>query len=176
MNSTMNTRSNGGTNRSRVAPIALAAVVALSLSSAFVFSQHGHGHGRHRGHGQVFERILERLDLSAAQEESIHNTMMSYRDQIRQMHEEKIARHRALGQTIHADDFDESAVRGAAAELAEVDEELAVTKARMFQDISKDLTADQRERAKQLIEDWHAMVDESRGRGFGRGHGPGWDE
>jgi Spy/CpxP family protein refolding chaperone len=84
-----------------------------------------------------------------------------------------IARRRALGQTIHADLVNESAVRQAAAEVAAVDADLAVMRAQMFQAINKVLTQEQRDRMQELIEDWHFMADEVRGRGFGRGPGPG---
>ncbi len=172
MNREMNSRTNG----SRITLVALATAAALALSPMLLLAQQGYGHGPHHGRGQMFQRLLERLDLTEDQKESIHNTMMDNREQTRALHEEKIARHRALGQTIHADFFDESAVREAAAEVAAVNADLAVMRAQMFQEINKVLTTEQRERARQLIEDWHFMADEFRGRRSGRGPGSGSDE
>jgi len=54
----------------------------------------------------MIERIFERLDLTDDQKEAVHDTMSEHREQTRALHEEKIARHRALGQAIHADQFD----------------------------------------------------------------------
>ena len=124
----------------------------------------------------MIERLFERLDLTDDQQEAVHNTMMEHREQTRALHEERIANRRALGQTIHADFFDESAVRQAAADVAAVDADLAVMKAQMFQEINKVLTTEQRERMNELIEDWHFMADEFRGRRYGRGPGPGASE
>ena len=169
MNREMNSRTNGG----RVILIALAATAALAITPTLLPAQRGDGHGSHHGRGHMIERLFERLDLTDDQKEAVHNTMMEHREQTRQLREEKTAKRRALGETIHADFFDESAVREAAAEVAAVNADLAVMRAQMFQEINKVLTTEQRERMKELMEDWHFMADEFRGRGFGRGPGPG---
>ena len=172
----MNCTSDSRTSIGSVNLIALAATAALVIAPVTLLAQPGHGPGPHHGRGQMIERIFERLDLTDDQKEAVHNTMSEHREQTRALHDEKIARHRALGQAIHADRFDESEVRRASADLAAIDADLAVMKARMFQEINKVLTQDQRDRMKELIEDWHFMADEFRGRGFGRGPGPGPSE
>jgi len=175
----MNNKTAGNTKRTRITLIALAAAAALALTPIMIMAQHGNGHGPHRGHdgrGHMIERMFERLDLTDDQKESVHATMSQHRDQTRTVMEEKIAGRRALGETIHADFFDENAVRQAAADLAAVDADLAVMKAQMFQEINKVLTTEQRERMKELIEDWHFMADEYRGRRSGKGPGPGSSE
>jgi Spy/CpxP family protein refolding chaperone len=169
----MNSKTSSGKRSRRITLIALAAAAALAITPVMLVAQRGDGHGPHHGRGHMIERLFERLDLTDEQQEAIHNTLMEHREQTRQWQEEKIAKRRALGQAIHADFFDESAVRQAAAEVAAVDSDLAVMKAQMFQEINKVLTAEQREHMKELIEDWHFMADEFRGRRSGRGPGPG---
>jgi Spy/CpxP family protein refolding chaperone len=169
----MNSNTSSGKRNRRITLIALAAAAALVIAPTLILAQRGDGHGPHHGRGHMIERIFERLDLTDDQQEAVHNTMMGHREQTRQLHEEKIAKRRALGQAIHADFFDESAVRQAAADVAAVDADLAVMRAQMFQEINKVLTAEQRERMKELIEDWHFMADEFRGRRSGKGPGPG---
>ena len=155
----MNSNMDGRPKSSRITLIALAAAAALAIAPTLLLAQRGDGHGPHHGRGQMIERIFERLDLTDDQQEAVHNTMMEHREQTRQLAEEKIAKRRALGQAIHADFFDESAVRQAAADVAAVDADLAVMRAQMFQEINKVLTAEQREHMKELIEDWHFMAD-----------------
>ncbi len=172
----MSRKTDSRTNGSRVILIALAATAALALTSTPLPAQHGDGHGSHHRRGHMIERLFERLDLTDDQKDAVHNTMMEHREQSRQLREEKTARRRALGETIHADFFDESAVRQAAADVAAVDADLAVLRAQMFQEINKVLTTEQRERVKELMEDWHFMADQFRGRHSGRGPDPGSDE
>jgi len=172
----MNRNRAGRTRGSHATPITLAAIAALAISPAMLWAQRGPGPGRHHGGGQMIERIFERLDLTDDQKEAVHDVMMKHREQTQSLFEEKIARRRALGETIHADPFDEAAVRQASADLAAVDADLAVMKGKMFQEINRLLTAEQRERMIGMIEDWHFMADEFRGRGPGRGSGPGVGE
>lgn len=167
----MSGNTDGRTNGSRVTLIALAATAALAIAPVLLVAQPGHGPGPHHGRGRMMERLFERLDLTDDQKEAVHNTMLENREQTQALHEERIAKRRALGQAIHADFFDENAVRQAAADLAAVDADLAVRRAQMFQKINKVLTPEQRERMKDLIEDWHFMADEFRGRPPGRGPG-----
>lgn len=169
----MNRKTDSRTRFGSVNLIALAATAALAIAPVTLLAQPGYGPGPHHGRGQMIERIFERLDLTDDQKQAVHNTMSEHREQTRALHDEMIARRRALGQTIHADLVNESAVRQAAAEVAAVDADLAVMRAQMFQAINKVLTQEQRERMQELIEDWHFMADEFRGRGFGRGPGPG---
>jgi Spy/CpxP family protein refolding chaperone len=175
----MSSATNTTKKRRRITLIAFAAAAALALTPIMIMAQHGDGHGPHRGHdgrGHMIERMFERLDLTDDQKDAVHSTMSQHREQTRTLLEEKIAGRRALGETIHADFFDESAVRQAAADLAAVDADLAVMKAQMFQEINKVLTTEQRERMKELIEDWHFMADEYRGRRSGKGPGPASSE
>lgn len=176
----MSTATNTTNNRRRITPIALAAAAVLALTPVMLMAQRGYGHGPHHGPGggpgPMIERMFERLDLSADQEDAVHDALSRHREQTRTLVQEKIALRRALGETIHADIFDEGAVRQASADVAVVDADLAVMKARMFQEISKVLTSEQRERMRELIEDWHFMADEFRGRRSGPGPGPGSSE
>lgn len=170
----MNSRT-GTAKRSRHIPlIALAAIAALAITPVTLMAQRGqgYGHGPHHGRGQMIERIFERLDLTDEQQEAVHDTMLQHREQMRPLHEQRMEKQRALGKAIHAEYFDENAVRQAAAGVAAVDADLAVMKAQMFQEINKILTPEQRERMNELIDDWHYMMDEFRGRGPGRGPGP----
>ncbi len=147
---------------------ALTAVVALLFATAPAAARH-HGGGPHGDRGSMFHRILERLDLSEAQTEAMHAVFGTFHERTRPLGEEVRAAHRVLAQTMHADSFDEGAIRNAAADLATAEVEMAVTRARMFQEIRLVLTPEQQERAHQMIEDMQAVREEMhRGRG---GHG-----
>ncbi len=149
--------------RKLLAPTSLALLVALipALAAAQPTGQGGHGRfmerrpfmgsGPHTGQGPMFERIVERLDLTSEQQEAIREVRQSFREQLRLAFREVQATQRALRQQIHTEVFDETAIREAANDLGMAEAEVAVIRGLIVQEIRGLLTPEQREE----IEQWH---------------------
>ncbi len=122
-------------------------------------------------HGEwMLERLAERLELSDAQVETLRGLWTAHREQMAPLHEQAIDLEEVLEAAIHAEDFDEGALRAAARQLADARVELAVARARFGQEIRQVLTPEQRAEMREL----HERRRELRGRGFGWHEGPGF--
>ena len=151
------------TRKSRWTIAAGAALAVVAIPALVAAAQHrlGGHHGPRHGclgggpGGFAYEMLVERLDLSAEQ-----------RDQMRGSLDERIgsglAARRELGdarselfERIHAETFDEAAIRTAAARLGELEVEQALERARLLQQIHELLTPEQRAELEQLKERWH---------------------
>ena len=149
--------------RPHVAVAALAVIVGFLFTpvTTLALSRHGeHGPGSERG--ALLHRILQRLDLTQEQKEAIHEAMGNLREETKGVHEQVREARREVGRQIHADFYDEAAIRQAATDLSVLEVELAVARGRMFQELRKNLTPEQRQKAHQMIEDMHALHDEMR--------------
>jgi protein CpxP len=93
---------------------------------------------------------LERLDLSEAQRDQIRALMESQRVHIEPLAERASAARRALEEAISAGTFDEGAVRSRHADLAAVEVDLAVARARLHADLLQLLTPEQRAEQEKL--------------------------
>ena len=124
-------------------------------------------------------RYLRHLDLSEAQQAQIQGILESHRTGMQARMTAMMDARRALRETIHAETFDEAAVREAHANVAAEAEELAVERARTFADIRPILTPEQLERLNELPARGtgrRGMGMErgmKKGRGMGRGTGRG---
>ena len=115
------------------------------------------GGGMHRGHGM--ERMLELLDLSEQQREEIHAILDVYKPEFEtQTDLMKVARE-ALHNQIQADLFDEAAIRQAAANVATIEADLAVLRARVTNDVRPILTPEQRAEALEMRETVRAFQE-----------------
>jgi Spy/CpxP family protein refolding chaperone len=154
----------------RIGSFKAAAAVAVALGLLAVpglaLAQPGHGPHDGRGpgghHGPMLQRLLERLDLSDAQKESVHNLIGKHHEETQGLIDDVRIARRALGDTIHAETFDEAAIRQAAADVATIEAELSVNRGLFFQQVQQILTPEQREQLRQTLQDWHAMRDEMR--------------
>lgn len=154
--------------------LAAGAVAAGLLLAPATAQARDHGrHGLHSDRAEMFHFILSRLDLTQEQQESIHEVVTNHHEETTQIHEEIRAARRALRQEVHADSYAAGAIRRAAADLAAVEVEMALSMGRLIQEIRQFLTPEQRERASQLIEDMHALHEQRRSpRRQGSGDGP----
>lgn len=150
--------------------VACAVTAGLLLVPATAQAGHHGRHGPHSDRAEMFHFILSRLDLTQEQQGSIHEVVMNHHEGTKQIHEEVRAARRALRQQVHADSYTEGAIRQAAADLAAVEVEMALSRGRLFQEIRQLLTPEQRERASLLIEDMHALHEQRRSH---RRQGPG---
>ncbi len=153
-----------------IAACTLALLVALipGLLAAQPRGPRGRGgfmhHGPGMGQGPGFERLMERLDLAPDQLEAIRAVRQSHREDLHSSFEQVQAAQRALRQQIHAETFDETAIREAAGALGLAEAEAAVQRARVSQEIRDILTAEQQEELRELLEERRAYMEDKAGR------------
>ncbi len=163
--------------------LVLYSVPALLLAAPLA-AQHGPGFGRgfgsrlgpgpegHFGRGFLAGRIAERLDLSEAQQQQIHAIHENYQEETEGLMETMRVARLGLQEQIHAELFDETAIREAAGRVAAVEADLAVMRARIASDVHQVLTPEQLVEAQALREHMREHAGEWRGRGRGhRGRG-----
>jgi protein CpxP len=102
------------------------------------------------GPGALGPMMLERLNLSQAQRDSVRAIMDSHREEQMGIGQKARAAHEALDAAIAADTLDEGLVRTRAADLAFIDSDAAVLRARVYQEVLQVLTAEQRTTLKEL--------------------------
>ena len=111
----------------------------------------GRGVGRFGGPGGPMGPLgLNRLDLSDAQRDQVRSLVESRRDETKGLADRARSAHDALQAAVTADTFDEGAIRAHSAEVASVEADMAVARARLHADILQILTAEQRTQLKAL--------------------------
>jgi protein CpxP len=106
------------------------------------------------GHG------LRQLDLSDAQREQLRGVMESHRAEFQAFGDRMRTAHEALDMVVTAEAVDESAIRARSADLAAVQADAAVLRARVHQEIFSLLTAEQQAKAKELKAEAQARMKE----------------
>jgi protein CpxP len=117
--------------------------------------------------GALPPMLMERLNLTDAQREQVKSVMDSHRDEVKALAEKSGAAHRSLQAAVSADQFDESAIRARSADVAAIDADMAVLRARVHGEVWQILTADQQKTAKDL----QTAMEQRRAQG-GRGRRP----
>lgn len=145
----------------------LAALLLVGGSTLIQAQPPGRG-GGFEDRGPMLERVMERLELSPAQQEELEELLAENRDQHRAQWEAVKTARRALSDQIHAEIFDEEAIREAAAAVAEIEEELAVSRALKFQEVQQILTPEQRAQMREMVETFQDFREEWGGRHRGR--------
>ncbi len=158
----------------KTAPLILLAL-ALAATPAHLMAQPPgprHGWGEGFGHGPMAGRIFRMLDLDPGQRDSIH-AILEGKSEAMDAHFDRVHTARAaLGEQIHAEAFDEGAIRAAAKGLAEAEADLAVARAEIFQQVREILNPEQLDklsRLRELRQEFRELHGRGRGRGFGRG-------
>ena len=85
----------------------------------------------------------DKLGLSDDQKAQVKLVVQKYKPTVQPLVQQMITERRALRDTIHAQTFDESAIRAQAAKVASLQADLAVQRAHMSQDIRAVLTPEQ---------------------------------
>lgn len=93
--------------------------------------------------------MLGRLDLTDAQRGQVKQILDSHRDEQKTLGDREFAAHSALEASIAADGLNEAVIRGKAAEVAAVESDMAVMRARVYAEIFQMLTPEQQAQAKQ---------------------------
>ena len=124
--------------------------------------------------GQMLMHGLGQLNLTDAQKEQIKAAMESHKDEFKAIADRMIASREALGDTVTAGGFDEAAIRAKAAEVAAVEADAAVLRAKVHAQVFALLTPEQQARANQLRAEAKDRIKQGPGGMFGRGgRGPG---
>lgn len=148
-----------------VTVVALTMVTAVPLAMA-----QGGGGGRGMGRGgpgAEFGRMafgLRQLDLSDAQRTQIRTIMQSRRDEFKALGEKARAARNRLQDAVRADGVNEEAIRTASGDLAQVQADIAVLRARVHQEVVATLTPEQQQKAKQLRAEAEKRREERRQR------------
>ena len=136
--------------------------VVLGLSAVAAVSAQGQGSGqppfagRRGGPGGPGGPMgtmgipLNRLDLTDAQREQVKSIMESHQTELRTLGEKAMTVRRALDKAVTADTVDEGAIRARAADLAVVESDMAVARARVHADVLQILTSEQKAKLKEL--------------------------
>jgi periplasmic protein CpxP/Spy len=135
-----------------------------SSSGAPVGRQGGFGPGRGRGGpggpGGILGPAFERLDLTDAQKTRVKEILDSHQADLRALGTRSMTAHQALDAATASDSFDEATVRTRAAELAAIDADMAVMRARVYNEVYQILTPDQQKQLKQLRAEMQQRMQE----------------
>lgn len=93
---------------------------------------------------------LRALDLTEAQREQVKATMDAHKATFDAQRDKLVAAHKALNEAITAGTFDEATVRQKAADLAVLDADGAVLRAKVYSEVWALLTPEQQTKAKTL--------------------------
>ncbi len=130
------------------------------------------------GRGAMLHRIADKLDLSESQRTDIREVFQAHRAEIKAEVEKLRTARQEQTAAIHADAFDEDAIRAASAKVAAAQADLAVARAKIASEVREILTPEQRVKAKAMMAKARAFAEERFQRFRGRtGEGPfGGDE
>jgi Spy/CpxP family protein refolding chaperone len=133
-----------------VAALALAIPAFLYAGAASGAGEHGGWHG-HDMAGHDMAGMAKALNLTQDQKDKVHAVFSAHKaeigTQVTQLHQAKAA----LESAIHADTFDESAIRTAAQGVAQAEAEIAVIHGKIASEVRPILTAEQLAKAKELL-------------------------
>ncbi|MGH7775527.1 MAG: Spy/CpxP family protein refolding chaperone [Candidatus Binatia bacterium] len=140
--------------------IATAVILATLAFSSTVSARLGLGHGGWMGKG----KLLAELQLTDDQKAQIKSISANDRETIRALHRELREKQRSLMEASKSDPFDEGRVRLEAQELANVQAEMMVVRARLFNKTLSVLTEEQKAKLNNLREERRQRFKEWRER------------
>jgi periplasmic protein CpxP/Spy len=135
--------------KTKIAAITAAVGVAMGLGTAALAQPHGGAGGEHRGMRGGFHG-LRQLGLSDEQRQDVRRIMELHKAERQSIAQRLREARRSQSEAVVAVPVDESAVRARSAELAKVETDAAVLRARMHAEIYNVLTPEQQEKAKAL--------------------------
>lgn len=133
--------------------VAIIGTMILAISGAAVSAGPRHDDmskgGHHKGKDGSM-RMLEKLDLTESQQAQVDAIMDQRKDEKVALRESVKNAGKSLREAVHADIFDEQAVRSASKTLSSKMEEMAVLRARIFAEVRAILTPEQQEKMKDM--------------------------
>lgn len=142
-------------SRKILAGIAAIAATAI-LVPALLFAATGGAHGFH-SHGAIARRIAERLDLTPQQIQDIRGIFKAHQTELQGELTGVEQARTHLFDAIHADTYDEAAIRSASATVNQADTQLAVSRGKIVSEVRAVLTSEQQAKAKELLADARAF-------------------
>ena len=118
----------------------------------------GHGHMQAMSDHMHMMKMMEDLDFSKEQMESVHDVIEKYHPELGERMEQIAIARGELMATIHGEVFDESAVRSACKKLAAIEEEQAVLQANVAYEVQVVMTPDQRAKVQKHIQEMRAKL------------------
>lgn len=112
---------------------------------------------------------LRQLDLSDAQRDQVRGVMQSHQAAFKEIGDRMRQARAALDATVTGDAVDESAIRARAADVAAVEADAAVLRAKVHQEVFNLLTAEQQTKARELQADAPRRMKERGDRSRDRG-------
>ncbi|MEI6669912.1 MAG: Spy/CpxP family protein refolding chaperone [Acidobacteriota bacterium] len=122
--------------------------------------------------GQMMGRGMAQLNLTAAQKADVKKLRQASREATQAIGKRMVAAREALGDAVTADKADEATIRLKAAEVAAVELDAALLRAKMHEQMFALLTPEQRAKAAELRAGGKARFDQMQEKRRGRG-GPG---
>jgi len=95
-------------------------------------------------------KMLEKLDLTEQQQSQVEDIMTKHKDEKQNLRETIKTAKKALGDAIHADPFDEQAVRLASQTMSTAMEDMAVLRGKIFSQMRSVLTPEQIDQFKEM--------------------------
>ena len=111
------------------------------------------------------------LNLTDAQREQIRTAVQAHQEEMQAIGEKMATARKALDDAITAEQFDENAIRAKANEVAAIEADSAVLRAKVHQAAWSVLTPEQKQKAAELKGQREQRMKDGRGRGPGRGPG-----
>ena len=106
-----------------------------------------HGHGRAGG---TMQKMIAALDLSEEQKLQIKDLITAKQPEIQPFRKQLILERRALRDLIQSDPLDESAIRSQAERVATFQTDMAVQRARVYNEVGQILTLEQKQKFLEL--------------------------
>lgn len=121
--------------------------------------------GGWKGHGQQGDRLAKALDLSKEQSEQVKTIFLKHRDEVAPLRKEMMSERRELNKLTQSDKPDEAAIREQAKKIAATSGDLAVRRAKVFQEVRTVLTPEQIQKFRALQEKRDRRIDGMMNRG-----------
>jgi Spy/CpxP family protein refolding chaperone len=126
------------------------------------------GPGGPMGFGAPVDLPLGRLNLTDAQKDQVKGIMQSHQVELKALGGRAMAAHDALEAAVTADTMDEATIRAKSSEVAAVDADMAVTRARIRAELVQILTAEQQAQARSIQAEMQQRQEQMRQRRLGR--------
>jgi Spy/CpxP family protein refolding chaperone len=143
---------------SRSKQVVLATVAALLAVPALVLAAANAGTGPH--HHDMAAHIAQQLNLTQDQQDKVKAIFASHKDQLLAGMTRVKQGQQQLFDAIHADTFDEAAIRAASQALATAQTEVHVLRGQIVSEVRAVLTPDQQAKAKELLAKHKAMAEQ----------------
>jgi Spy/CpxP family protein refolding chaperone len=151
---------------------ALVLTLLLGLAPTLGLAEHGDYPPGPPDPERMLNHLTEQLDLSDQQRKDLAGVFAAHKEAVRADGDKMKAAWEALETQIHADAFDESAIRQASAGVAALQANRAVERGKLFQAIRGILTPDQLQKFQEMRQQHQDMMKERGGPMGGRHHGP----